>query len=184
MTAKWAGVVVCALCVVSFLFDQRWCAGAYVSRRLAIATYSGCIICHDPTGGDPSITLPAERVLAWTESRRLLWIPWCGRAQGTIRVVIPLWLPFLIFAVPVALLWRSDHIATKRARRTRIGCCPHCGYDRRGLADGRLGSAAHGAQPARLTRIRSRPPAPGHAAGGIPAGAASSCRPPLPKTRR
>src|SRR4051812_8164333 len=109
-TAKWALILVCVVCVALFLFDRQWCAGAYVSRRLAVATYSGCIICHDPTGGDPSIVLPPERFLVWRESRVLSWLPWCGTLNGAIRVVIPLWLPFLLAAILATLLWRADFL--------------------------------------------------------------------------
>src|SRR4051812_40388125 len=92
-TLKWAGTLVCVVCAAVFLFDQWWGAGAYVSRRLDVSTHSGCVFFHDPTGGDPAIPLPAERVVIWAlwmQRPPLIWRPWCGITQGTIRVAIPL----------------------------------------------------------------------------------------------
>jgi len=43
----------------------------------------------------------------------------------------PLWLPFLLVAIPTALAWRLDTLATRRAR---VGMCPKCSYPRTGLA--------------------------------------------------
>jgi len=46
-------------------------------------------------------------------------------------VFVPLWIPILILAAPVVLLWRADRRA---ALRRRAGHCRSCGYSRRGLA--------------------------------------------------
>jgi hypothetical protein len=42
---------------------------------------------------------------------------------------VPLWMPFLVIAVPTALLWRQ--------RRFARGHCQHCGYDLTGNVSGR-----------------------------------------------
>ena len=55
-------------------------------------------------------------------------------ARGTLQsglYYVPLWIPFLPFAVATGLFWLPDYIA---AKRVRAGRCPSCGYDRRGLA--------------------------------------------------
>jgi hypothetical protein len=46
-------------------------------------------------------------------------------------VTVPLWMPLLLAGAPTALLWRP-HLRIRR--RMRLGHCPGCGYDRRGLA--------------------------------------------------
>lgn len=44
----------------------------------------------------------------------------------------PLWLPFLLIAIPTGFLFWSDH-----RRRMRVGCCEKCGYDLTGNTTGR-----------------------------------------------
>ena len=43
---------------------------------------------------------------------------------------LPLWIPFLVTALPTAWLWHRDR------RRIRPGCCPRCGYDLTGNTSG------------------------------------------------
>ncbi len=45
--------------------------------------------------------------------------------DSSLFVVLPLWLPTLVFAVPAAWMWRVD---VKRRRAVREGCCAKCGY--------------------------------------------------------
>jgi hypothetical protein len=73
----------------------------------------------------------ANSAISAVRERGGSWRPSWDYFSGYWGLSLPLWIPFLLFAVPTALLWRRDHIATKRAR---IGRCPLCGYDRRGLA--------------------------------------------------
>ena len=46
------------------------------------------------------------------------------------RGLLPLWIPFLILALPTAWLWHRDR------RRIRPGCCLRCGYDLTGNRSG------------------------------------------------
>jgi hypothetical protein len=67
---------------------------------------------------------------------RWRWRPYARShsfAQGetTLFVWIPLWLPFVICALPSCLLWWLDR------RRTRAGFCVGCGYDLTGNVSGR-----------------------------------------------
>ncbi|MBN1343423.1 MAG: hypothetical protein JXQ73_12120 [Phycisphaerae bacterium] len=60
------------------------------------------------------------------------WIWWFDFHRWTFRlgstqwacdaVAIPLWLPFLLGAIPAAYLWHRD-------RRIPPGHCQHCGYN-------------------------------------------------------
>lgn len=62
---------------------------------------------------------PAEKVPTW------------DKTGGYSLVVVPFWLPISLTAVPAGLLWESGR---RRRRRSRVGMCVRCGYDRRGLA--------------------------------------------------
>ena len=45
-------------------------------------------------------------------------------------VIIPLWFPLLLAAVPTVVMFRSDR---RRRLRERSEACIHCGYSRVGL---------------------------------------------------
>lgn len=47
------------------------------------------------------------------------------------KVATPLWIPFVLIALPTAYLWKQDLVA---ARRVRAGLCRKCKYDRSGLS--------------------------------------------------
>lgn len=71
---------------------------------------------------------PLATDLAWA------WKPrWHSEGNHRFYVVIPLWLPALVFAVPAAWMWRVD---VKRRRAARVGCCATCGYSLLGLGEG------------------------------------------------
>ncbi len=60
------------------------------------------------------------------------WFFWLDEKAITERSV-PLWLPLVVVLAPTAAAWRRDVIAL---RRWRVGRCPKCGYDLRGLGPG------------------------------------------------
>lgn len=53
-----------------------------------------------------------------------------NQGSGALHVSIPLWVSALGAIFPTAAAWRLDTLA----RRARVGNCPKCDYDRRGLA--------------------------------------------------
>jgi hypothetical protein len=67
--------------------------------------------------------------IGWATGRISLRPQWSSDRLQAV-VVLPLWIPFLVAAIPSALFWRRDHVLTKRAR---AGRCPACNYDRHGL---------------------------------------------------
>jgi hypothetical protein len=84
---------------------------------------------------------PGVQVVRWQRgltvdrswSVPVIWWPEAGCDGSPTfarRVVVPLWLPFALAAVPTSLLWRAE---LRRRRRIRQGLCAGCGYDRRGL---------------------------------------------------
>lgn len=134
--AKWTGLAACVLIAamyaasVKHIFGATYLAGQTYER--SVWTHLGAIEYHCAScPGDP-----APLGLNWTFQRwgvgSFPWLPrWrFGRSD---QVVIPLWLPFTVAAIPTAVLFYRDRPA---ARRAREGKCVTCGYDLRGLAPG------------------------------------------------
>jgi hypothetical protein len=57
------------------------------------------------------------------------WFPVIHRRPFTM-IILPLWIPFLIIAVPPAHFWWRDR------RRIPLNCCQGCGYDLMGNVSG------------------------------------------------
>jgi hypothetical protein len=134
---KWAGVVVCAVIVTAFgmclnrtVAHCRSDPGATIGLRRREVWLSGGVFSyyyhHDTVGSDEWGGWIAKP-MPWGVN----WSPQLDWKSGRIHVGVPLWVPFLLVAIPTALLWRRDHVTTKRAGGGR---CPKCGYDRAGLA--------------------------------------------------
>jgi hypothetical protein len=81
----------------------------------------------------PPFTFPAA---GWTVEARLRWqrsvhcLPLHGVFPGGDGYIVPLWMPFILIAVPVGALWYRD-------RRPPPGHCQRCGYDLTGNVSGR-----------------------------------------------
>lgn len=56
--------------------------------------------------------------------------PSIRKTPGSRCVVIPLWIPLVFVVVATYRFWRFEGRAEQRVKR---GCCPKCGYDRRGI---------------------------------------------------
>jgi hypothetical protein len=130
-------VTVAVLWVLSVFFV----AELDTSRRLCAMQLSlGCIslVC---VSGDFSWSAPAgafSHQARWTLKRVppdvLLWPEavyrqYPMRNSNTHIFSLPLWLPFLLFALPTAYLWHLD-------RRRPPGLCARCGYDLSGVTGG------------------------------------------------
>ena len=71
------------------------------------------------------------------------WFLWRPH-RGSLVAAVPLWAPLALALVPTALAWRLDGLARCRVR---LGHCPHCGYDRAGLAPGAVCPECGSADP-------------------------------------
>jgi len=71
----------------------------------------------DPDG---SMTLPAD-LIHWS---------WLKVDADGVGFLLPLWIPFVIFAIPTASLWWIDR------RRIPPGHCQRCGYNLTGNVSG------------------------------------------------
>jgi hypothetical protein len=144
-TAKWVGVLVCAVIAGVLAASYRWSAAAALDRETGLRRFVSLLYINkaavsyvsqevqphhlrlnihpeQPTG------FRAEVSRAFSGA---VWRPHVESRPGWTQVSLPLWLPLLLIAIPTALLWRRDHILTKRAK---AGRCSKCGYDRAGLA--------------------------------------------------
>jgi len=122
-------------------FTQRWSNGFTVilhGGRLWIRDDSNVHVALSETLG---MTLGKQAVPTGffagrpdPVGRQLYWRFDCFYRRNPViwSFIIPLWALSLSAAAPAVLLWRSSFRANRRAR---IGHCPACGYDRRGLPD-------------------------------------------------
>ncbi len=129
--AKWAGLVVCVLIVVTWVVSQRWVCW-YDGDGWALACGSGAIgvgtgVAYNPAGWQVLDS-------GWDDFRWRYQLPRFTRISGgTVagtEYSIPLWMPLLAVAIPTAILWRRD-------RRKPPGHCRKCGYNLTGNVSGR-----------------------------------------------
>jgi hypothetical protein len=126
---KWGGLV------VSVLLLTVWVGSAYVTclwvsgSRHEIAVDKGLIFYQ---WCQPTIRPEAPALRWWTSSQSEISF---ALEQGAFSdgwfVIIPVWFFVALSLVTTAAAWRMDIIAR---RKSRLGMCPACGYDRTGLA--------------------------------------------------
>jgi hypothetical protein len=118
---KWAGLV------QSLLIMAAWAASGLAGVQVTwmssiwwLCLYNGALLVEWES-------LPSPHI--WSIMYRepyLLWAPWLVRVNGNERIIgvfLPLWIPFLLVAVPTAWLWWIDR------HRIPPGHCQKCGYD-------------------------------------------------------
>jgi hypothetical protein len=132
--AKWAGTVACVL-ITSLWAASRWFDyGIYLAKLdrtfyMVQARYSGALLVG--YYGSPHLT-SADNIIIWYEARGRArdsrWLPGMNTRGGSFLVLLPLWMPLVVAALPTTWLWYRDG-------RSRPGHCP-CGYLLAGLAPG------------------------------------------------
>jgi len=126
--AKWAGLAVCALiasawtwsaCANSSLMVYSPNAGNFILNR-------GSIVWLEP-GFLKAFGINAHRIAFGQASgrERLLRLMPMFHKGGPLpmSVTLPLWLPFVLIALPTGMLWRSDK------QHAGPGYCPNCNYN-------------------------------------------------------
>jgi hypothetical protein len=141
---KWAGLVVSLLILVVWAVSLRW----HLQYRRAIGVAKPFTLMRDAQNGMISshsgelvrcreATLSRGRIKCGTWVSRPWelgwqvrvppaspwWRPLYQRSAGGTLVLIPLWVLFLIAAIPTGLLWWCDR------RRIPPGHCQNCGYN-------------------------------------------------------
>jgi hypothetical protein len=132
---KRVGLVACVVLAVAWFLTLFW-GGAYIGFTKTIGASRGAmgflVYTNDP--GD---------YVGWDWYRRpdgdLRWWPSYDDGtspavgphlrQRTRRLIVPLWIPFLLTAIPTVFLWRRD-------ARCPEGFCEKCGYDLTGNVTG------------------------------------------------
>jgi len=130
---KWAGLVVSLLIVVTWAASIRWTVahtasgGEFRSFSLqlgGLAWLSGGGNVPMPMWGWKTYRCPLS-VSHWP------WIPSFHYRSPMLSIWLPLWIPFLIIAVPTGCLWWVAH-----PRRIPLGHCQKCGYNLTGNVSG------------------------------------------------
>ncbi len=125
--AKWTGVAACVVIAVAWMISLRPVGGlsGYGWPNLMVAVSNGEIrlIRGLPFRG-PVHSNRFEPGVVWLPHWRF------DMNARTQFITLPLWLPFLLTAIPTVILWRRD-------RRIPPGHCQRCGYDLTGNVSGR-----------------------------------------------
>ncbi len=131
---KWGGAAVTALVVAAWIASRWWCVGwTSVEGGSWVSLGWG----RFDVGRDIAViggrAFPGWHV--WHRNDLFLfdfyWWFDVRVSSPTQSLGIPLWAPAVLTTALSAAAWRLD---TPARRRARVGHCPNCGYDRRGIA--------------------------------------------------
>src|SRR5882724_6066470 len=116
---KWACAGAGAACLVGFGVSMFWDAewSGQSSRWLVEIACGRIEVCRTNAPLSPLPWVPGfyhgKHAIAL---RRMVWWPEIENGQSYGSVITPLWIPFLLTAIPAACLWRVDHRAARLAR--------------------------------------------------------------------
>ncbi len=138
--SKWSGVTLCVL-----LFALWLASGWNFMRFLWYSERWAYVI--DVHNGGCLVAIPSAAVKAWAdddqsglsiEGRVFGWdwkyFHFEKYGSGAQWIGFPLWLPFLLIALPTGFLFWSDH---RRRMHGGVGCCAKCGYSLTGNTSGK-----------------------------------------------
>jgi hypothetical protein len=129
---KWIGLVVALLIFCAWVTPLPSWDGLYYrpvkmnSTTYQVSLFHGSLVIKysEPWSGGTRLYLP--------QAPRDQWTPFFGRSNvgRTWVAAVPLWIPFVLVAVPTAVLWWRDR------RRIPPGHCRKCGYNLTGNLSG------------------------------------------------
>jgi len=131
-TCQWGGVALCMVIAGMWVFSLRSSLHLLTLSTSPTTAWSIDLCAGMIEAERNSIDLLTGKVSSGYEHILIGDIVWRIRIrldQGDVD--IPLWLPFLLIALPTGYLFWSDH-----RRRMRSGCCMKCGYDLKGNQSG------------------------------------------------
>jgi hypothetical protein len=134
---KWAGAAVTVLLLIVWAGSAWWMVRGPLTQRTHLQIVAGRV---DVIRFGPKSEMPAMMPWQRLERHRMPFRWWFGTKTYVSAPIqydvagIPLWSLLLLTGVPTAWMFRTDW---KRRRIERAGLCPKCGYDLRGLPDGR-----------------------------------------------
>ena len=124
--AKWTGLVVCVVILATWVVS-KWYGVLRSTDTGVIAVGGGRIQAHwkdRASSGEVKWRHgPIDGGIGFFFPRIERHVD--GPFEGLFLVVVPLWLPFTLAAIPTAILWHRDR------RTVKPGRCRQCGYDLR-----------------------------------------------------
>jgi len=132
-TVKWGGAVAVVLLVALWVSSKWWWVQLTPSGTTQITSSGGRLFVEVRTSNSSNrwqvglISQVEQTAVAFS------WDFWPISDRQSTGRFIPVWFPTALVLIPTALAWWLDRRAS---RRSRIGLCPACSYDRLGLAAG------------------------------------------------
>jgi hypothetical protein len=130
---KWGGLAASALLAAAWVgscwYGVLWFvpAGGYLCLECGVIERHGPLWPLEWSGGHAWSHQPTNSDMRWS----FVW----GTLDHVRYASVPLWIPLLIVVGATAAAWWAD---ARGRRRQRVGSCPACGYDRRGLEVGKV----------------------------------------------
>jgi hypothetical protein len=148
---KWAGLVLCVMVSAGWAVSLMRCVGVgWDKYRVSLGDGNLCLW-ELRTRGRVFEGWHVYSEAPW--GRRSYGLTWVHRDfikdGGTRLLYIPLWLPFLLLAIPAVVFWRQD-------LRRPDSCC--CGYDLTGNVSGRCPECGRVVAQSPRVRMSGRAP--------------------------
>ncbi len=144
--AKWVGIGLVVITAVAWTSSMRWHGNWAVSNNLVVSIIGGCICVGDKAprhgqlhfmrlkfGYSQRVRIGLHMPFWWFPRKpdQHYLVVYVGSTRGgKWGVVIPFWIPFLLFVFPTAILWHRDR------RTAKPGNCQLCGYNLTGNESG------------------------------------------------
>jgi hypothetical protein len=132
---KWGGMIASIILGSAWIASSRWYFGVDYERGSATVERGSLMVVYDT---DPPIPLVGNGVwlngrIGWVAGNARASVTWWFHSTafaGTRVYRLPLWALLAPVCIVADTAWRLDRRARRRAR---IGYCPACNYDRRGI---------------------------------------------------